>query len=190
MLDLLKNAARRCLKMAARVGSSDKNLSRRRELQAWWKRQVGDQNDFSALLERYPGLINHPDKRKLLALHEQRIHSQFGEDVLLLHRFSIIGAPYKTFIEFGIEDGTECNAANFALHFGWSGLLLDGSDSQVERARVFYHHRRGISQNQVQLRTHFITKENINDLFAKYGFKGELDLLLIDIDGGGSLDMG
>ena len=183
MSDLLKDAAKRGLKKAARWASTGKNVPRLKGLQAWWQRHVGEQNQINALREQYASLIHAPSPRKLLATHERKVHSQFGEDGLLLHFFSQIGAPNQTFIEFGIEDGTECNAANLALHFGWGGLLMDGSDSLADSARTFYHKRHGIAPQHVQIRTEFITKENVNDLFTQYGFKGELDMLSLDIDG-------
>ncbi len=183
MSELIKNAARRGLRRVARWASTGKNLPRLKGLQAWWRRHVGDPNEINALREHYATLIHAPDKRQRLAVHERKIHSQFGEDGLLLHLFSKVGAPAKSFIEFGIEDGTECNAANLALHFGWGGLLMDGSESLAERARQFYHGRHGIAPSHVQIHTHFITRENVNDLFAQHGFRGEVDLLSIDIDG-------
>jgi hypothetical protein len=183
MSDLIKDAAKRGLKKAARWASTGKNVPRLKGLQAWWQRHVGEQNEINSLREQYAGLIHAPTPRKLLATHERKVHSQFGEDGLLLHFFSKIGAPNQTFIEFGIEDGTECNAANLALHFGWGGLLMDGSDSLADSARTFYHKRHGIAPEHVQIRTEFITKENVNDLFTQYGFKGELDMLSLDIDG-------
>jgi hypothetical protein len=183
MSDLLKNAAKRGLKKAALWASTGKNPPRLKAMQAWWQRHVGDQNEVNALREQYASLIHAPDKGKLLVSHERKIHSQFGEDGLLLHFFSKIGAPNKTFIEFGIEDGTECNAANLALNFGWGGLFIEGSDSLADRARVFYHRERGISANHVKIRSAFITKENINDLFVQNGMTGEIDFLSVDVDG-------
>jgi len=183
MSELIKNAARRGLRRLARWASSGENLPRLKGLQAWWQRHVGDANEVNALREQYAVLLREPDKRQRLALHERKVHSQFGEDGLLLHLFSKIGAPNKTFIEFGIEDGTECNAANFALHFGWGGLLMDGSDALALCARQFYHGRHGIAPSHVRIHTHFITRENVNELFAQHGFRGEVDLRSIDIDG-------
>ena len=183
MSELLKNAAKRGLKKAASWVSTGKNLPRLKVMQTWWQRHVGDQNAINDLRSQYASLIHAPDKGKLLALHERKVHSQFGEDGLLLHFFSKIGAPNKTFIEFGIEDGTECNAANLALNFGWGGLFLEGSDSLADRARVFYHRDRGISPNHVKIRSAFITRENINDLFVQNGMTGEIDFLSVDVDG-------
>lgn len=183
MSDLIKNAAKRGLKQAARWASTGKNLPRLKGMQAWWQRHVGNQNEINALREQYAGLIHAADQRTLLAAHERKIHSQFGEDGLLLHFFSKIGAPNKTFIEFGIEDGTECNAANLALHFGWGGLFLEGSDSLADRARLFYHREHAIPADHVKIRTAFITRENVNDLFLQNGLRGEIDFLSVDVDG-------
>jgi hypothetical protein len=157
-------------------------------------RRITSLHTFRELADRHPGLMNamrstHPelirglDKRARLQMAERRIYSQGGEDGLLLHFFSTAGAPNKTFIEFGIEDGVECNAANLAVNFGWHGLFLEGSPHLVERARAFYHQRHGLPATAVRIENRFVTRDNVNTLFREAGFDGEVDLLSIDIDG-------
>ena len=73
MSELLKDAAKRGLKKAARWASTGKNLPRLKGMQAWWQRHVGDQNEVNVLREQYASLIHAPDKRKLLASHERKI---------------------------------------------------------------------------------------------------------------------
>jgi hypothetical protein len=46
------------------------------------------------------------------ASHEIRVFSQSGEDGILLHIFCKIGVTDARVVEFGVEDGVECNAAN------------------------------------------------------------------------------
>lgn len=103
-----------------------------------------------------------------LPKHAARVHSQGGEDGILLRLFEEIGVLNRSFVEFGAWDGLHLsNTANLRLAHGWNGLLLEGSnraDGQlVKRERV--------------------DAENIESLFERYGVPREFDLLSIDIDG-------
>lgn len=105
---------------------------------------------------------------KTLEAHSQSVHSQGGEDGVLLRLFEKIGVVNRSFVEFGAWDGVHLsNTANLRLAHGWTGLLLEGSDRAdgelVKRERV--------------------DAENIEDLFERYGVPREFDLLSIDIDG-------
>lgn len=113
---------------------------------------------------------------------EYRVHSQNGEDGLMLYVFSQIGVTNRKFIEFGIGDGTECIAANLLLNFGWSGLMIEGSSSYANHATNYYNTHPKM-QGEVKILNKFITKDNINSLFKEGGIEGEIDLLSIDIDG-------
>lgn len=113
---------------------------------------------------------------------EYRVHSQNGEDGLILYVFSQIGVTNRKFIEFGIGDGKECIAANLLLNFGWSGLMIEGSSSYTDSAKKYYN-TNPKKQGEVEILNKFITKDNINDLFKEGGIEGEIDLLSIDIDG-------
>ena len=79
----------------------------------------------------------------------------------------MIGATNKYFVEFGVEDGMECNTRYLSKKRGWQGLLMDGSNENTS----------------INLHKEFITAENIEELFKKYAVPAEFDLLSIDIDG-------
>ena len=96
-----------------------------------------------------------------------KVYSQNDEDGIINTIFNIIGTTNKKYVEFGVEDGTECNTRFLRENKGWSGLLLDG----------------GFENKKIGLYKEFITKENILDLFYKYKVKKDIDLLSIDIDG-------
>jgi hypothetical protein len=113
---------------------------------------------------------------------EYRVHSQNGEDGLMLYIFSQIGVTNQKFIEFGIGDGTECISANLLINFGWSGLMIEGSKAYAENATKYYNTHPKV-QGEVKILNKFITKDNINSLFKEGGIEGEIDLLSIDIDG-------
>jgi len=81
--------------------------------------------------------------------------------------FGVIGVTNKYYVEFGVENGTECNTRTLMLRGGWTGLLMDG----------------GFDDPAMNLHREFITAENIEILFTKYDVPNAFDLLSIDIDG-------
>jgi len=115
--------------------------------------------------------------------HELSVFSQNGEDGILMYIFARIGTTNKTFVEFGVEDGRECNSANLAIHHGWNGLLMDGGERNVKDGVQYYNEMLGRRANDVSFIQAFITTENINGLISREGIRGEIDLLSIDIDG-------
>lgn len=110
------------------------------------------------------GNLNTFERR--IAFIERTEYSQNGEDGIINAIFGMIGTTNNYFVEFGAEDGMQCNTRYLSKYKGWKGLLMDGAD------------RPGTDVKQ-----EFITAENINQLFAKYNVPNEFDLLSIDIDG-------
>jgi hypothetical protein len=104
---------------------------------------------------------------QMIQLHERRIFSQNGEDGILEYIFDNLGTTDKFYVEFGTENGDECNTRLLWERYGWDGVLLDGG-GKAKDGRVIHNH--------------FISAENIVDLFKKYKVPKELDLLSVDID--------
>lgn len=120
------------------------------------------------------------ENEKALERYGFKVYSQNDEDGIIEEIFNRIGTTNKIFIEFGVENGLECNG-HYLLHKGWKGLWLDGSEQHcAEINEKFYPVLR---TGQLKCRRAFITKDNINRLIADAGFGGEIDLLSIDIDG-------
>lgn len=95
-------------------------------------------------------------------------YSESGEDGILEKIFETIGATNKYFVEFGAWDGLHLsNTAHFRLNCGWKGLLLDGK----------------FDDEQINLHKHYLTQENIVEIFKKYDVPHVFDFLSIDIDG-------
>ena len=112
-----------------------------------------------------------------------RVFSQFEEDGKLLFIFSVIGMNNKTFVEIGSDDGVNSNSANLYFNFGWHGLFIDGNRRSIKRGVKFfskYPHPWYYRPKFVCAR---ITRENVNELIKGAGYKGEIGLLSIDIDG-------
>ena len=120
------------------------------------------------------------ENEKCLDLYGFKVYSQNDEDGIIEEIFNRIGTTNKLFVEFGVQNGLECNT-HYLLHKGWRGLWLEGSESYVKEifARFFPVIRIG----QLGCINAFITKDNINDLISRAGISGEIDLLSIDIDG-------
>jgi len=97
---------------------------------------------------------------------ESQTYSQNGEDGIIAEIFSIIGATDRHYVEFGVEDGSECNT-RLLREKDWKGVMFDG----------------GFDNPEIGLHQEFITATNIRELFAKYDTPEELDLVSIDIDG-------
>ena len=98
---------------------------------------------------------------------ERHEYSQNGEDGIIAAIFAMISTTNRYYVEFGVEDGIECNTRYLFKHKQWKGLLMDGSHENPA----------------LGLHKEFITAENIESLFAKYHVPTDFDLLSIDIDG-------
>ena len=99
---------------------------------------------------------------------ERRSYSQNGEDGILQVIFDTIGVTNKFCVEFGVQDGRECNTRYLIENGGWTGLRMDGGDHDTYVGQVYKE---------------FVTVENICRLFNKYTVPSEFDLLSIDVDG-------
>ena len=104
-----------------------------------------------------------------LSKYEMRFFSQNGEDGVLLKLVAMLYGHdicNKYFVEFGVEDGSECNT-RVLRSIGWDGgLMMDG----------------GNENEQINLRREFITRENIVTLFKKYNVPEHVHVLSVDID--------
>jgi hypothetical protein len=107
------------------------------------------------------------------------VFSQNGEDGIISEIFNRIGITNKYFIEFGVENGLECNSTNL-LYKGWSGLWIEGSNQFSKQ--VTERFKDLMDAGRLNVQNEFITAENIQSLFDKANVPAEPDLLSIDID--------
>ena len=98
--------------------------------------------------------------------YEHRVFSQNGEDGILLEILRNIGITNKKYVEFGVQDGFECNSRILRETMGFSGVMFDG----------------GYSNPQIGLHQEYITMSNIIQLFEKYNVPKIFDMLTIDTD--------
>jgi len=112
-----------------------------------------------------------------------KANSQTDEDGILLFIFSILGITNKKCVEICAGDGMECNTANLIINHGWSGLLFDGNPELVRKGNAFYQNNKATFADPPTFVCSWIKRDTINDLIEKNGFKGEIDLLSLDLDG-------
>ncbi|KON86177.1 hypothetical protein AF332_04620 [Sporosarcina globispora] len=110
--------------------------------------------------------------------YEKKVRSQNGEDGIIEELFFRIGTTNKYFVEFGVQDGSECNTAYLSLFNNWSGLMIEGNKKNYKRLKAnFSNHKFVKTVHQ------FVTKDNISSIFKHNYVPAEFDLLSIDIDG-------
>ncbi|HXW24710.1 MAG TPA: hypothetical protein VEK73_08185, partial [Xanthobacteraceae bacterium] len=116
---------------------------------------------------------------KRLVRHGYKVYSQNDEDGIIAEIFRRIGTTGRSFVEFGVETGVECNTAKLLVE-GWRGLWIEanGQSAQAIRQNLAPF----IAERRLVLEERRVTAENINALIGEGGFAGEIDLLAIDID--------
>ena len=113
-----------------------------------------------------------------LSAAELRAFSQNGEDGVLAEIFSKIGTTNQFFVEFGVQDGLECNTRLLMEVLGWSGVYFEPDINSFASLSERLENR-----DDVVTLCEFVTPDNVNTLFARAAVPAEFDLLSIDIDG-------
>lgn len=114
-----------------------------------------------------------------LADVEFSVFSQWGEDGIIEWLVYNDPASPKTFIEFGVETYVESSTRFLLQNRNWRGLIIDGDPDNI----AF------VKDDQISWRqdltsvAQFITTDNIDELFGAAGFRGEIGILSVDIDG-------
>lgn len=120
----------------------------------------------------------HQDPKRL-SRHGYKVYSQADEDGIIAEIFQRIGTGTRTFVEFGVENGTECNTL-WLLTQGWSGRWIEASASMCESIRK--HHRHWLDSGQLDLVEAFLDKNNVDGLVGGSRAGRDIDLLSIDVD--------
>src|SRR5208282_2439962 len=121
---------------------------------------------------------NRDDKR--LVKYGYRAYSQNDEDGIIAEIFRRIEPTTRTFIEFGVGDGSECNTLNLLIS-GWRGLWLESDPKRIGQVRKLF--REALSERRLSVEVAAVVAENINELLLGKGPGSDLDLLSIDVDG-------
>ena len=107
------------------------------------------------------------------------VFSQYDEDGIIQFLISHVEIKNETFVEFGVEHYEESNTRFLLMNDSWHGLVIDGSEENVD----YIKNDRVSRRFDLQAECSFITKDNINDLIRSSGFDEDLGLLSVDIDG-------
>jgi hypothetical protein len=111
------------------------------------------------------------------------VHSQNGEDGILLYLFTLLGTTNKKLVEICAGNGEVCNSANLIVNQGWEGLLFDGDADKVQQGVDFFKSNKSTQFWPPRFQCAWITRDNVNELVSNNNFQGEIDLLSIDLDG-------
>jgi hypothetical protein len=117
-----------------------------------------------------------------LERHGWKVWSQNDEDGILHEIFRRIGTASRTFVEFGVSDGRECNTLRLLVE-GWQGLWMESAAHDCETIRRVF--AGPLAEGRLELQEASVTPQNIDLLIggARVGNAKEIDLLSIDIDG-------
>ncbi len=136
-----------------------------------------------ALLAQYRGLAQAGGPMPTFREVGFRCHSQNEEDGILLYVFALLGMASKRCVEIGAGDGIENNTANLLVNHRFTGLLVDGDEANVEKARAFYAACPDTRYWPPKVLRAWVTKGGIDALVREHAGAGEIDLLSIDVDG-------
>src|SRR5262249_25721353 len=81
--------------------------------------------DFARYSSEEIAKPRYADHNRLLQ-HGFKIYAQNDEDGIVQEIFRRIGTASRTFIEFGVQNGLECNTAKLLVE-GWRGLWLEAN---------------------------------------------------------------
>lgn len=118
------------------------------------------------------------DPKRLLR-HGYKVYSQNDEDGIIAEIFRRIGTTSRTFVEFGVETGVECNTAKLLVE-GWRGLWIEANAASA--GAILQNFAPFIGDRRLSVTESRVSAENINALIAQSGLSGEIDFLSIDID--------
>ena len=138
-------------------------------------------DEIKVLQGRILSEMNNAKKINHISEAEFKVFSQWGDDGIIQFIINKLDIPKRNqvFVEFGVENYTESNTRFLLVKNNWTGLVIDGSQSNIEyikQDRIYWQH-------SFTATCAFITKDNINQLIRDAGIEGEIGILSVDIDG-------
>lgn len=116
---------------------------------------------------------------KRLNRFEYQVFSQYGEDGIINEIFRRLQVYNGFFVEFGVENGLECNTTNLLLK-NWRGLWIEGSDTFYNAVQKIFS--KDIGCQRLKVSNNYVTPDNIELILKESYVPEDFDLLSIDID--------
>jgi hypothetical protein len=140
-----------------------------------------DQHDELKVLSAKILIEKYKEKGIVENIHdiEFKVFSQFGDDGIIQYLINNIDINNKKFVEFGVGDYRESNTRFLLVNDNWEGMVFDSNPGYIKNIRSDHIYW----QYNLQAVHAFINRDNINSLLESNGFKGEIGILHIDIDG-------
>lgn len=101
-----------------------------------------------------------------LSTKEKTVYSESGEDGILFALLNTFGVTNKFYVEFGAEDGIQCNTHALREYGGFDGVLFDLIHENLN----------------INLFRKTITADNVVDTFNLHNVPKVFDVLSLDID--------
>ena len=117
--------------------------------------------------------------------YEFSIFSQNGEDGILDYIFTKIGVTNGKFVEIGCGH-TQNNSLYMICKRNFTGLLLDGEKFNVKAFNNF--NKKILKSDNIAVNA-WIDINNVNKIISQHITEREIDLLSIDIDANGGIDI-
>jgi len=109
-----------------------------------------------------------------------KMFSQNDEDGIIQEIFRRIGTKNRSFVEFGVSNGLECNTTKLLIE-GWQGLWMEADHRSA--LDVLERFKPIMASGRLKLVEAMVTPESIHTLLNAGSMTGEIDFLSIDIDG-------
>ncbi len=110
------------------------------------------------------------------------VFTYHGEDGIIFSLLQHLNNVPHVFVDIGAGDCIKSNCANLAFHFGWQGLFVDQDKKQLSLGKDFYK-KMFKKSTRLKFAAEQVSAENINKIISSRGFRNEVGLLSIDIDG-------
>jgi hypothetical protein len=91
------------------------------------------------------------DPKRLLR-HGFKVYSQSDEDGIIQEIFRRIGTTNRSFVEFGVDTGAECNTAKLLVE-GWHGLWIEAAARNAALIRNNFAVTLGDKETQTDRKT-------------------------------------
>lgn len=151
----------------------------KRKIRGKLARRSADMERLQMAMGRHESRIVKSGCYERLRDAEFRVYSQFGEDGIIQYLIGRVPIEHDVFVEFGVEDYRESNTRFLLCNDNWRGLILDGGTRHID----FVQSNPLGWRHNIDARSVFVTRDNINGTLAEAEISGDIGLLSIDIDG-------